>query len=129
MVVLDTNIIIDHLRLNQTRQSVLQKLIDISLDKDLAISVISLQELYTRQSTRILQNELYMLSVLSKIKVLSYNNEVSKFAGKLCRDSKLNISFADCAIASTAILNNSPLLTLNTKHFNGIDGLELFEFE
>ena len=50
----------------------------------------------------------------------------SSIAKKLKAENKI-IEFRDIFIAATAIANNMPLTTLNIKHFNRIDDLELIE--
>ena len=50
--------------------------------------------------------------------------EYSKIAKKLKSDNRI-IEFSDIFIAATAIANNMPLSTLNVKHFERIDDLEL----
>jgi len=39
------------------------------------------------------------------------------------------VEFRDIFIASTSIEYNLPLVTLNKKHFNRIEHLELFDFK
>lgn len=52
MVILDTTIIIDHLRLQGSQKSFLRKL-EEKYSKDLlAVSILTIQELYSRQSTK-----------------------------------------------------------------------------
>ena len=52
MVILDTNVIIDHLRQEKGQETLLKRLIRNNLQEDLAISIISIQELYRGQSTK-----------------------------------------------------------------------------
>jgi predicted nucleic acid-binding protein len=124
MVILDTNIIIDHLRQPPSRS----KLVAFSKShprQSLAISLISIQELYQGKSTLEESQENILLATVSSLKILPYTYEVSELAGKLHRDSKTPIEFADAAIAATAILNDAKLVTLNKKHFNNIPELKL----
>lgn len=51
MVILDTNIVIDHLRQPKGRKSTLTKLAQETPKEILAISTITVQELYEGQST------------------------------------------------------------------------------
>lgn len=125
MVILDTNIIIDHLR-KATDQSLLTKMTKNHNNESLGISVISIQELYEGQSTKDLTKENFMLSILGLLTVLPYNTEVAKLAGKIARDSNESIDLGDAAIAATTILNGAQLLTLNEKHFKSVPDLKLF---
>ncbi len=65
MVVLDTSIIIDHLRQRAGTQTRLLKLNETESMQNLCISVITLQELYEGQSTKNEQRLNQMLSILA----------------------------------------------------------------
>lgn len=125
MVILDTNIIIDHLR-KPSDESLLTKMTKNHSNETLGISVISIQELYEGKSTKDLTKENFMLSILGLLTVLPYDAEVAKLAGKIARDSSESIDLGDTAIAATTILNGASLLTLNEKHFESIPDLNLF---
>lgn len=121
MVILDTNIIIDHLRLNKSNDlSALDKLASKELRESLAISVISVQELYEGRSTIEVEKESDLLNLITPLSIIQYNYLIAETAGKIARDLKQLIDFADAAIAASAIINNAPLVTLNKKHFIGI---------
>jgi len=123
MVVLDTSIIIDHLR-QKTTDSLLRRLA-VKYKNQLAISVVTLQELYEGQSTRDQIKENYMLSIITPLKILPYTEEVAKLAGILARDNKSSADLADLAIAATAVVYKTPLATLNTKDFTSIKNKDL----
>lgn len=126
MVVIDTNIIIDHLRLQKKQQD--SKLIKIAkkMPKEvLALSMISVQELYEGRSTKDDQKEQYLLATISPLKILPYTYEIAKLAGEIGRDANRPIELADAAIAATAILNNAALLTDNKKDFSDIKNLHI----
>lgn len=125
MVVLDTNIIIDHLRQRLKSESLLDRLSAKMAKENLAIAVITVQELYEGRSTRKIKEEGFLVAMLAPLKFLAYTYETAKLAGEIVRDSKSSLEFADAAIAATAIVNNAELLTLNKKHFVGIKWLEL----
>lgn len=125
MVVLDTNIIIDHLRLQGGVESKLMKLVKTKPKEALAISMITIQELYEGRSTRDSQKEQYLLATISPLKILPYNYDVAKLAGEIARDIDRPIELADAGIAATAILNGYELFTFNLKDFAGIDNLRL----
>jgi len=126
MVVLDTNIIIDHLRLkDRTKDSALMKAARQNPKEVLGISIISIQELYEGQSTLDPDKEQYLLATISPLKILPYTYEVAQRAGEIARDLKEAIELADAAIAATALLNGAKLLTSNTKDFEKIKDLQL----
>jgi len=125
MVILDTNIIIDHLRQKTKEESALELISKKFSKKILAVSMITIQELYEGQSTKNELKEAFMLSLISPLKILPYTYEIAKLAGQLARDSKAAIELADAAIAATCIINNAGLYSLNKKHFKNIINLEL----
>ncbi len=124
MVVLDTNIIIDHLRLQKKGQdSELMKIARLKSKEVLALSMISVQELYEGQSTKDERMEQYLLATISPLKILPYTYEVAQLAGEIARDLDHSIELADASIAATTILNGGVLLTLNKKDFLDIRDL------
>lgn len=125
MVILDTNIIIDHLRQSTPVGSVLSRISETN--EKLAISIITLQELFAGKSTRDKNVEKLILDMLSTIKILPYNEEIAKLAGLIVRDLGRLIQFPDAAIAATAIDSKAKFLTLNKKDFESIPGLTLYE--
>jgi len=126
MVIIDTNIFIDHLRIGDSKY--LQTLLSKNHISDLYLSVLTIQELYTGQSTKNLKNELILQKLISPFSIVYYDEQVAKLAGEIARDSKKVITFVDSAIAASAILNNATLVTLNTKDFKKIKGLQLYNW-
>lgn len=125
MVVLDTNIIIDHLRRPSGEDTVLKKIIrDVPMEH-LGISVISVQELYEGKSTRDSIVEQNLLATISPLHILPYTFEVAQMAGVIARDLDRPIETADATIAATAIAHAGSLATLNRKDFVGIRELDL----
>lgn len=127
MVVLDTSVIIDHLRQKSRADSALISLAkNISRD-NLAISAITVQELYEGQSTKDQEEENFLLATIGSLKILPYTYQVAELAGKLSRDLAQPIEFPDSAIAATAIINGAQIFTLNKKDFLPIQNLEFYE--
>jgi len=125
MVVVDTSVIIDHLR-QPPEKSKLIKLFESYPNENFGVSVISIQELYEGKSTKDLEKENHLLSTLSSFEILDYTMDVAKSAGLIARDLDKPLDLADAAIAATAILNGAKLSTLNKKDFQGIKDLEFF---
>lgn len=123
MVVIDTSLLIDHLRL-KGKDSRLDGFARKSPAK-LAVSLISVQEIYEGKSTKNKQVEGEIINLLNSLEVLDYTFENAKLAGEIARDLDRPIDLADAAIAATAIINGAQLLTLNTKDFKEIKQLEL----
>ncbi len=126
MVVVDTNIIIDHLRQKSPDNSPLNTLIKKLGSDNVAISILSIQELYEGKSMMDTEKEQIMLSTIEKIAIFPYSFDVAKKAGELARAVKA-IEFPDAAIAATAMVNGAELATLNKKDFEGIAELKLFD--
>ena len=126
MVILDTNIIIDHLRQSQRNDTLLMQIAKKISKENLALSVISVQELYEGKSTREKEKEEYLLATITPLKILSYTYEIAQLAGEIAREHKKPIELADAAIAATAIVNGAELFTLDRDDFKDIRDLELF---
>jgi len=126
MVIIDTNIIIDHLR--QTKKISLLKKLQQTTTEKMAISIISIQELFAGKSTRKKTNTNTLLSIINSLEILPYNYQIAKLAGQINRDLDNPIEFADIAIAATTVYHQSLLFTLNQKHFQNIPKLKLFQF-
>lgn len=124
MVVLDTNIVIDYIRRPDFNNSGLVRLIKSELPQNLAISIITIQELYIGQSSKVAEKEEFFLTITESLKILPYEYKIAKLAGEIMRDVKSTLGFADAAIAATTIINNAALLTLNIKDFEKIKGLK-----
>lgn len=125
MVILDTDIIIDYIRQPDNENVHLATLLRSVPPEELAISVITIQELYVGESSREIQKENFFLSLINQLILLPYEHQTAKTAGEIMRDVRLQVQFADAAIAATAILNKAKLLTLNKKDFKGIKKLKL----
>jgi predicted nucleic acid-binding protein len=125
MVVLDTNVIIDHLRSKKNSTTKLISVIKKFPRQKMALSPISIQELYEGQSTQNPDKEKKLLVTIGLMSIIPYTNQVAKLAGVIARDLKEPIELADAAIAATAINHHYPLFTLNTKHFHKIPKLTL----
>jgi predicted nucleic acid-binding protein len=129
MVVIDTSVIIDHLRCITDKETYFEKLLRVYQMDNLSISLITVQELYVGKSSLDNDQENRILSIISPLSILPYNYQVAKSAGELVRDSKEIIQFADAAIAATAIQNNASLATLNIKDFKKINKIKLLDLQ
>lgn len=126
MVILDTSVIIDHLRRPRGAGTVLLTLAQKMPKEDLAISMVTVHELYEGRSTREKGKEDALLASISPLRVLPYTYEIAQTAGELAREIDHPIDFPDAAIAATAIVHGALLVTLDTKSFKGIQGLEFY---
>ncbi len=127
MVILDTSIIIDHLRRIGSGKTALVRVAETVSKENLALSVISVQELYEGRSTKDRHKEEHLLATITPLRIMPYIYEVAHCAGMLARDIRRPIELADAAIAATALVNGAAIYTLNKKDFEHIPGLELWE--
>lgn len=125
MVVVDTNIIIDHLRLPPGSETRLLQIFKLKPADMIGVSIISVQELYQGKTSLESARENDLLRTLNALKILPYDFKTAKLAGGITRDSKSPIGLADAAIAATAVLNDAALLTFNKKDFQKIKDLKL----
>ncbi len=126
MVILDTSVLIDHLR-SGGRRSPLDILVDKYGWQKFSISVVTVQELFVGLSSKSQGAEI--LELVSLAKSWPYTVEVAKKAGEILRDTKTGMNFADAAIAATCVANNCQLATINKKDFFEIAGLQMVDWE
>ena len=121
-ILIDTSVVIDHFRKKNKQKSLLYEL---AAENILFLSAISKFEfLVGTKLTQIRQTK----EIIGGFYILSFNSHVADIAsdiGKKLRTKNKIIEFRDIFIAATAIANDMPLSTLNIKHFERIDALEL----
>lgn len=124
-ILIDTSVVIDHFRKKNKEKSLLYKL---AKENTLFLSAISKFEfLVGAKPTQIRQTK----EIIEGFYVLSFNSHVADVASDISKKLKAKnkiIEFRDIFIAATAIANDIPLSTLNIKHFERIDNLELIGF-
>jgi tRNA(fMet)-specific endonuclease VapC len=125
IILIDTSILIDYFRKSDKANSILISL--IKKGYKFHISSITEYEIYVG-STPIQQT--FWDGLLEKIEVHSFNKQTAKVAVEINNELKRKrkqIAIADLFIAATAIGNNLPFATLNRKHFERIDNLQMIE--
>ena len=78
------------------------------------------------------KNRAYVEKLLAKLPALPFDSACVKTAAEIYRDLKARnqlLSLPDIFIAATALAHGLPLATLNRKHFERIDSLQLAETE
>jgi len=126
IVLADTSILIDYFRKTDKANSKLIALFDQGYD--FSISAITLYEIYSGATSVQLP---FWTSVLARTKVLPFDQAVAQTAvdiNNALKRKRKQIGMADLFIAATAVSNSLPLATLNTKHFDRIDGLAIIEY-
>ena len=128
-ICLDTDFLVNFLRNSKEEAEFIKK---NELNKDLATTYINLFELYYgayKSSQK--QNNLKAISLLlNRLNILNLSDDSVKKAGeilaKLEKEGKM-IEFRDLFIGTIALVNNYSIKTKNIKHFNRIEGLEIFD--
>ena len=114
MFLLDTDVLIWILR---GRKEVKDKVSKLKEDSPLAISVISIAEIFRN----IFPSELSTTEDFLNLHIIfELDQKTAKIAGLYCQQYQKqlkNLSLEDCMIAATANTNNLTLVSLNTKHF------------
>lgn len=123
-VLLDTSVLIDFLRRKDKEKSFLAEI--LRLDYSPVISIVTHTELFAGKSVwqkKKARDELEEL--LSGLKIVILNQEVSRLAGKI--RAKHQIELLDAIIAAEAIISHLPLATLNLRDFEKIKGVQVLE--
>jgi len=125
IVLVDTSILIDLFRKTDKNNSVLLSL--VRQGYTYCISAVTEYEIYTGA---LLGQVGFWDNFLQRTEVLPFDKAVAKVAVDLNRELKRKrklIETADLFIAATAIANNLSFATLNKKHFDRIDSLNIME--
>ena len=121
-VLIDTNILIGRFRKEPRAMAALARVDGASLALCYAVAAELLSGARGKQEYDAMWQELNL-----SFQLLPFTMKVSvSFRDILAHHAREHgVHLADHLIAATAIAHNVPLLTLNTKHFKGIKGLQL----
>ncbi len=122
-LIVDTSVLIDHLRGGSTWKDVLDKL---PADTELFVATIIFYELFSGKST----NDPAIISkihkLLSNFERIDLNEDIARQAGVLFRDTKKTLQVPDYIIVASALGINATVMTLNKKHFQQIPNLSIY---
>lgn len=122
-MIIDTSIVIQYIR---AKNKSVTTLYNITNQKNFFISTVSLYELYIGANSIDKIRDIQL--VTGKLAVLSFTYLASLKASEIYLQLKAKnqlIEFRDIFIAATCIVQNLPIVTLNKKHFERIEGLEV----
>ncbi|MDB5006335.1 MAG: type toxin-antitoxin system VapC family toxin [Mucilaginibacter sp.] len=125
LILIDTSILIDYFRKSDKANSKLISLINEGYK--FQISAITEFEIYAG-STAVQQT--FWENLLKKIEVLPFDSKTVKIAVEIntvLKRKRKQIEIADLFIASTAISKNIAFATLNRKHFERIENLQIVD--
>jgi len=120
---LDTSVLIDYFRKKNKENSFFYEL--TKSNTFFAVSVVTEFEIYIGSNEH---QEKFWSDFFEMTTVLPYNSDVNKFSIKISKELKIKnkqIDIPDLFIAATALANNMKLATLNKKHFENIEKLQL----
>lgn len=123
-VLVDSDIMIDHLRAFRSINSISQF---AGTDIILYLSVVSLTEIYSGKDTKSPSKLREVENLLANFEVALITTNIARRAGELRRDYQG--PFADMLIAATALEYHWPLATRNIRHFQGLSKLEFFKMD
>ena len=119
MMLIDTNIFIDHLR----NYASAVRFIESIAGHEVIFSAITEAELLAGKANEDDYKMEKLLHFLNQWDKKIIDNQVSMLAGDISRKHKLSIP--DAIIAATALLNKAELVTKNTKDFKNIADLKI----
>ncbi len=122
-LVLDTSILIDHLRGGDKWKRILSELEE---DTEIYISSIVLFELYSGKSSQNPQISSKIQQLVKNFQKIEIDAYLAQKAGELYRDMKQTIQIPDYIIAASALEIGAQVATLNNKDFEQIPGLKLY---
>lgn len=125
-LVVDTSVLIDHLRGGKILQQILDSL---SEDDELFISSIAFFELFSGKSSakRLVAAKIYNL--VKNFQKIELDDGIAIRAGELSRDVTTKLEVPDYIIAASALNIGAAVLTLNQKHFQQIPHLSLYPLQ
>ena|SRR3989344_6001374 len=123
-LVVDTDILIDYLR--QSKRPTLLKHLISQKKILLYISAVTVAELWRGRSIEKNTERLKVKRLLKKLTIVPVDTKIAQQAGELLRHYP-HLVLADALVASTALEKTCELVTLNKRHFTGIDSLLLYE--
>ena len=124
LVCLDTSVLIDFFRKQKSGKSLFIKLTQSNLS-GFYIPITVEFEIYYGANQQQLS---FWDNLFNDFIVLPFTQRINKIAVDIAKDLKRKrklIDYKDLTIAATAISAKSPLATLNKKHFDNIEGLNL----
>jgi tRNA(fMet)-specific endonuclease VapC len=129
-VVLDTTIIVRHLRGSKEETHLIEKLHEVS---NLATTIVNAFEIYygAHKSKESARNVTAVKGFLEGLdEVLGLDENCANLAGKIMADLEskgIGLDPRDVLIGAIASINGYPIITLNSKQFERISDLEVID--
>lgn len=123
-VLIDTSFFIQHLRSSKKAETPLYNLPE---SLKLYTSSVTIYELLAGANNEAKRALISM--TLEEVEILPFDEVTASEAAKIFQELKLKnklIEFRDIFIAATALVHNLPVASLNVKHFERIEALQLY---
>lgn len=124
-VVVDTDILINHLRKRATFFSQLARGVRQGRWELIFPSLVAL-ELYQGRETRRRKELERVDRILKSGRIFDVNLEIAREAGFLLRDYQQLPDVVDAVVAAIALHEDAQVATHNRRHYEGIKGLKIF---
>ncbi|MEO6283508.1 MAG: type II toxin-antitoxin system VapC family toxin [Dyadobacter sp.] len=124
-IMVDTSILIDYYRKTDKNKSVWISLVRRGFG--FAISAITKYEIYSGATPNQLEFWDNILLAIENIPLDEASIDVAVVVNTRLKQGRQQIALADLLIAASAISNQMPLATLNKKHFERIDTLQMVD--
>ncbi|NJO01886.1 MAG: type II toxin-antitoxin system VapC family toxin [Bacteroidia bacterium] len=124
MILIDTSLLIAHVRKPDKTQTVFYQL---TKQEELAIAMMTAFEFLIGKNA---SNASLIDSLLANLEILVWDKTCMEISTQIYRDLKQQsqlIETPDIIIAATAIAHQIPLATRNQRHFERIKDLQLFD--
>lgn len=125
-VVVDSSILIEKIRWGSKYYDQLLELEKLG-EIIIYIPVVVITELWAGKSMFRKKDSQIVEHLISTMRRIDIDERIARLSGELVRS--VNIQPIDALIAASAVINDSQLATLNTKHFKNINGLKLYKYE
>jgi len=122
-VILDSSILIDHLRGGLVGKKTLKEL---SEDTEIYLPTIVLFELFSGKSTQNPEVFSQITHLIKGFERIELTESIAVRAGELFRKTSQRLGPADYIIAASALEINGTVVTLNKKHFELIPNLKIY---
>ncbi len=126
-VVLDTSVLIDHLRNGKASRSAFERL--AKEKANIYIPTVVIYELFSGKSSKNASVEQEINQLIHNFKIIELSEKIAKVAGALYRDIGKTIGTSDYIIAASALEIDAIVVTLNIKHFSQISHLRVYNFD
>lgn len=124
-LVIDSSILIDHLRKGSVWKNIFYKISGLE-NLSLYIPTIVVYELFSGKSSKNSDIKKEIINLLKDFQKISLNEKIAKIAGELNRDTNKTLQAPDYIIAGSTLEIGGMLLTLNLKHFQQIPNLPIY---